>query len=221
MGAPVTKVRTFAAVVFAMIATALALPLPASAQPDSCLTLAALDDGTGLPAGGIPDLIMSEISPGAFIELYNTTSAPIPLAGVTHNLCSPLAYLPLNLFPGVIVPAGGYATIPWPVGFIDTAAGGEILLFRNSLFNISSNIQDFVCWGVNPHGSRKSQAESVGKWAGACATPLTGGSIHRMIGTTGTTAASYDVTSPPSPDDCMPTVPVHDTTWGRVKALFN
>ncbi len=114
MDVSTTKARTFAAIVFAIIAPALAIsvPLPANAQPDTCVTLVGLDDGTGLPAGGVPDLVLSEISPGAFIELYNTTPAPIALAGVTHYFCSPFAYVALSVYAGVTVPSGGYATVP-------------------------------------------------------------------------------------------------------------
>jgi cysteine-rich repeat protein len=168
-----------------------------------------LDDGSGANgAVGLPDLVMSEIDPGDYIELWNTTGADIALSTASHQLCSPFAYRALSvLAPGVTVPAGGYATVPWPANFTDVDAGGEVILYANGSFGTSTAILDFVCWGTNPHGTRISQAQSVGKWSGACASALVAGALHRLVMTTGTTAASYDVTSAPSPANCVPAVP--------------
>ncbi|HEX6791456.1 MAG TPA: FlgD immunoglobulin-like domain containing protein, partial [Candidatus Krumholzibacteria bacterium] len=52
---------------------------------------------------------------------------------------------------------------------------------------------------------RKAQAESVGKWSGACCPALVNGAIHRITNTAGTTAASYSVTAGPSPMNCAGT----------------
>jgi hypothetical protein len=118
-----------------------------------------------------------------------------------------------------MVPAGSYATVPWPEDdFIDNAAGGEILLYKSAVFGNSTDILDFVCWGTNPHSSRKDQAEAVGKWSGVCAPALTNGSIHRKIGTMGTTAADYDVTADPSPMNCTPD-PTHVTPQAPLAKL--
>jgi hypothetical protein len=119
--------------------------------------------------------------------------------------CSPFTYSAVG---AVVVPAGGYVTVAWPVSFNDTDAGGEVQLYDSSSFATSTDIIDFVCWGVNPHGSRKSQAESVGKWigpGGPCPPALTGGAIHRITNTTGTGAASYNTSAAPSPMNCTPT----------------
>ena len=67
------------------------------------------------------------------------------------------------------MPAGVFARFAWPATFTDTDAGGELQLYADPNFGDSTKIVDFVCWGTNPHGSRKSQAEMVGKWTGACA----------------------------------------------------
>lgn len=161
-------------------------------------------DGTSLPTGGIPDLVMSEIRPGFFVELYNTTTSPIAISSIAHELCSPFLYIALsnvNIGAGVIVPARGYATVRWPTSFADTAAGGEVILYRARPF-IANNILDFVCWGTNPHGSRLGQAVGVGKWSGTCGGALAAGSIHRRIGVNGTTSASYDRVSVASPHNC-------------------
>jgi len=167
----------------------------------NCPPLNPTNDNTGI-AG---DLILSEINPGDFIELYNTTNSDIALSSIQHQLCSPFNYIALStLASSVVVPANGYATVPWPANFNDTNAGGEVILYKNSSFSNSSNIIDFVCWGTNPHGSRKSQAESVGKWqsGSSCAGALLGGSIHRIASTNGTSASSYNTTSASSPLNC-------------------
>ena len=169
----------------------------------SCPPLNPANDNTGIAV----DLLLSEINPGDYIELYNTTGTDIALSSVQQQLCSPFTYAALQtLAPAVVVPANGYATIPWPGFFTDTDAGGEVILFKNSNFSTSSNIIDFVCWGVNPHSSRKAQAEAVGKWQVGfpCAGAITGGSIHRIAGTDGTSASSYNVSSASSPLNCAP-----------------
>ena len=163
--------------------------------------LDALDDGSGaFGAVGLPAIVISEIKPGpgGYIELFNTTNGDFNTTG--YWFCSPFNYSQVS----VLVPAGSYLTVPWPVSFDDTTAGGEVQLFKSSAFNTSTEILDFVCWGVNPHFSRKGQAEAVGKWSGPCAPALTNGAIHRIIGTKGTIASEYDVTSPPSPMNCTP-----------------
>jgi hypothetical protein len=134
---------------------------------------------------------------------------------VFYQFCSPFIYSALSNAPGVTVPAGGYATVPWPGAFTDVDAGGEVILYKDGNFGSGASIMDFVCWGTNPHGSRKPLAESVGKWSDACALAITGGSIHRLPNTDGTTAASYDVSSAPSPMNCVPT-----GVGGGVRRLF-
>jgi hypothetical protein len=153
--------------------------------------------------GRIPDLILTEIVPGTAIELFNTTASDISLPG-SYQLCSPFVYAGLGTGT---VPAGGYLTIPWPAGFADTLAGGEVILYSNAAFGSASSVMDFVCWGTNPHGTRQSLAFSAGRWSaatGGCAPAITGGALHRRPGTAGTSAADYDTTSPPSPVSCTP-----------------
>jgi hypothetical protein len=165
-----------------------------------------LDDGSGSNgAVGLPTLVMSEIDPGGYIELFNTTNNPIALGASTQWLCSPFAYEQLStLAPSVTVPAHGYAVIPWPASFTGPGdAGGEVILYSSSSFGTSTHILDFVCWGTYTN-SRKGQAESVGKWAGACDSALANGSIHRNIATTGTTASHYNTALAKSPMTCAP-----------------
>jgi hypothetical protein len=155
--------------------------------------------------GRTPDIILSEIVPGAggYIELYNTTSSAITLPG-PYWLCSPFAYAMLGT--GTI-PARGYLTIPWPASFSDTLAGGEVILYSSDVFGSASAVMDFVCWGTNPHGTRQALAFSASRWSastGGCAPPITGGAIHRRALTDGVDAADYDTTSRPSGVSCTP-----------------
>jgi hypothetical protein len=165
--------------------------------------LAPTDDGTGL---GI-ELVISEIVPGQQIELFNTTGADLALAGSSFQLCGRPWYAGLStLAPDVVVPAGGYALVPWPADFTDTAAGGEIALYRDLSFTMPASVVDFVCWGTNPHESRADIAIAAGKWTQGepCPGAITGGAIHRRPMTAGTHTADYDVSSPPSPLSCSP-----------------
>jgi len=176
-------------------------PVKIEAPGTNCPPLNPAADGTTIPQ----DLVLSEIRPGNFIELYNNTGAALDLKNLPHQFCSPFTYSALRtLAQDVIIPSHGYATVPWPDTFNDLPSGGEVILYRSGNFSNSNDIVDFVCWGTNPHGSRKDQAQSVGKWSGTCAGALTAGSIHRIPGTSGTTAASYNTTSPASPLTCAP-----------------
>jgi hypothetical protein len=166
-----------------------------------------VDDGTNLRV----DLVISEIDPRHALELYNRTSAPVLLEKAPHWLVSPHRSASLaELGAGVVIPANGYARLPWPAGFIDGDSGGEILLYGGRDFDDSQLIVDFVCWGTNPHASRKDQAEEVGKWSGDCAPALSRGAIHRRAFTAGTSAADYDPASPPSPQSCAAAFKVTD-----------
>ena len=168
--------------------------------------LVVLDDGTGASgAVGLPSLVISEIDPGSFIELFNTTGADIALSGSSMQLCSPFSYAALSsLAGGVTVPAGGYAELPWPSTFSDVDAGGEVILYASGSFGADTAILDFVCWGTDPHGTRMSQAVAVGKWVGPCAAAIgAGDSLVRVTATTGTNAASYS-TATPTPETCAP-----------------
>lgn len=155
--------------------------------------------------GRTPDIILSEIVPGAggYIELYNTTSSAITLPGA-YQLCSRPSYAGLGT--GTI-PARGYLSIPWPAGFSDTLAGGEVVLYSDGGFATPSSVMDFVCWGTNPHATRQPTAFSAGRWSastGGCAPAITGGAIHRRPLNDGVDASDYDTTSRPSGVSCTP-----------------
>ena len=110
-----------------------------------------------------------------------------------------------TLAPSVTVPAHGYANLPWPAGFADTEAGGEVSLYSSALYTDPAAVMSFVCWGTNPHGTRKSTAESGGRWSGACAGAISAGrSIARRPSTTGTLAGDWATDAVPTPETCGP-----------------
>ena len=182
---------------------------PDAVPPDALVCAPALNPTSdGSPAAN-QALLMSEINPGNYIELYNRTASPIDLDTVSYWFCSPFAYEALaTIGAGVTVPAGGYAVVPWPAFFTDTDAGGEVMLYLSPAFAVNDQIMDFVCWGTNPHASRQAQAAAFGKWNSAsptsCAPPLTNGAIHRLPLTDGINAADYSTVLPPTPQTCTP-----------------
>lgn len=173
------------------------------AGPPSC-------SATLAPTGDVPDLIISEIDPGSFIEVFNTTGADITITADQFQLCSRPAYTLLSTVGGgVVVPAGGFAELDWPGSFADTDGGGEIALYEApGDFFAASNLLDFVCWGANPHSgdsSRLDVAQTGDRWSGDCAPAITGGgSLVRVAGNDGNLAAHYAVSATPTPETCAP-----------------
>jgi hypothetical protein len=172
-----------------------------NAYADCDPALVVPNDGTGIAT----PVVISQVDPGNFIEFFNPGNTSFNLTG--WWLCSPFNYAALSL----TVNAGSYATVPWPAFFGDTDGSGEIMLYKSSNFGTSTDIVDYVCWGAS-NQFRYSQAIAVGKWVGACAPVLTNGSIHRISGTTGTGASSYDVTLASNPRNCTsPVTGIGDT----------
>ena len=185
-------------------------PIDAMIDAEPLDAAVCLEDLAPTSDGGsaaLQNLVISEINPGEYIELYNNTASPIDLSSTAFQLCSPFNYSALaTLAPTTTVPAGGYATVPWPGNFTDTDTDGEIILYADSQFTMASSIMDFVCWGA-PTNTRKPLAETAGKWTAAepCVTgPLTMGALHRLTATDGIDAADYDATAAPSPMTCTP-----------------
>jgi len=157
-------------------------------------------DGTAIAN----DIVISEVNPGpgGYIEIYNRTANIVSLNG--WWFCSPFVYSPLG---ATSIGAFSYKTYAWPVTFADSDAAGEIMLYKSSNFNNNNDIVDYVPWGAS-NFFRVTQVvlpTGNGKWSGAAAPALVNGAIHRITGTTGTSAASYDVTSAPDPQNCAGT----------------
>jgi len=167
---------------------------PACAQA----ALAPINDGTGQPAGGINELIISEVSPdNDFVEVYNTTDAPIDLTTrAGHKWCTFPSYADVGS-DAVTVPAKGYATIPFPI----SATNGELVLYKDLNYGSASSVLDYVCWGSG--SMRKGTAEAAGKWTGVCHAGIqAGGSLTRDLASAGTSAGDYTDTATPTPETC-------------------
>ncbi|MCI0451232.1 MAG: T9SS type A sorting domain-containing protein [Candidatus Latescibacteria bacterium] len=178
----------------------LAVMFPASTFAQ-CPELEPLDDGSGaFGAIGLPALVISEVNPGQYVELFNTTGADIVLPNI-YFLCSHFVYAQV----AGTVPAGGYATVIWPANFLTANdTNGEMMLYDSGSFGTSTDILDYIIWG-NPAATRRAQAVAVGKWVGAANAPsITGGAIHRRIGVKGNQASEYDAAAAPTPEDCVP-----------------
>jgi hypothetical protein len=190
------------------------------ADAQQCVDLQVGDDGTGQSIG----IVLSEISPGNFIELFNFSGADIDLASETFFLCSPFNYTALSVLSSgnSVIPAGGYLTVPWPANFTDLDGGGEIILYSTNSFGASSAVMDFVCWGTNPHSSRKALAETALKWVGTCATALSASSLTRIVaaGSNGTSKTDYDTVSPATPVNCSPNSVPSMSRWGLLAAVL-
>lgn len=167
-----------------------------------------VDDGSGLAgAGGLPALVISEVAPGRFIELYNTTAAPIDLSGSDYLLHS-RGNTPQNIVlaaSGVTVPAGGYATIDW--GFSRaTLDGGDLALYTSAddLSNARS-LLDYVCWGGLPAANRQALANAAGKWIGGLCGPFLTDefSLNRIAMTRGIAPSDYEG-RPDNGETCAP-----------------
>jgi hypothetical protein len=151
------------------------------------------------------DIVMSELEVGSYVELFNRTAIDVDLTTLaTHRWCAFPAY-PLVSASAVTVPAGGFATVPWPPSLTaPTDANGELVLHLQSPFEVAGNVLDYVCWGGSMT-TRKAVAEAAGKWSGACVASIpAGGSLHRLAGTPGTSAADYVTDSVNTPMNCVP-----------------
>ncbi|HPH67428.1 MAG TPA: hypothetical protein PLF40_16845 [Kofleriaceae bacterium] len=155
------------------------------------------------------DLVISEIRPGTFIELYNNTAAPITFSTTTFGLQSDAMTYELNAEAGAIA-AHAYKTITWPAVFTasNNDQNGELGLFQNitapTEYTVDANLIDYVCWGGNTP-AHLAFAQGATKWTGNCTDELAASSLKRLASKDGLTKDSYDATGAPDPRNC--TVP--------------
>lgn len=154
-----------------------------------CVDLMPASDGTGRQ-----QLLISELSPTGFIELYNPTNADISLAQGDWGLqARAVTYFLEDLTTAVTVPARGYAHFPWPAALLAGDAGGELALYSGVTaaadFDDGTKLVGYVCWGTDAEIARKQLAEDSGKWSGDCAAALTMSTLRRKVGVPGIAAA--------------------------------
>ena len=154
-------------------------------------------------------VIISEISIGNYVEVYNPTATAINLGTTTQKWCVRPSYGNIAS-AGITVEPGGYRTIPWPNGATGTNSSGEYALYQDTtLFGTASLMVDYVCWGTTPIPTRKTEAENAAsgpQWSPGlpCAAALTNGVIKRLPNNNGDAAASWDSTLMPDPTNCEP-----------------
>lgn len=177
-----------------------------AADPTACVApdLDVQDDGT---TQGHESIVISEINPGDYVELFNRTDQPVDVAMLTdHQWCSFPSYRPVR-DDAITIPGKGYATIPFPTsGQNDT--DGELVLYATGSYMTGTDVLDYVCWG-NGETLRRGTAEGnpagSNKWNGGCVASIpAGGSLHRIAGNNGKDVAHYEVTANNTPETCAP-----------------
>lgn len=152
---------------------------------------------------GLFDIVISEISiDGDYVELFNITDTDVVLTGLTtHRWCSFPSYAAVNA-DAVTVPAGGFATIPFPIDG-QTEAGGELVLYSDDNYTVPGSVLDYLCWGTGGT-TRKATAETANKWSGGCVDAIpSGGAIHRNQDEEGDVAGDYTANGTQTPMSCV------------------
>jgi hypothetical protein len=167
-----------------------------------------------LPAEGPTDLVISEVHLGNFVEVFNPTAQDVALVIAPHYLCNRPDYASVSsVGPEIVVPAGGYRSIPWPSGFmVPNPAIGEMALYTAPEWEIPANLLDYVCWGSGhtfgeKGNSRKDVAVTAGQWSGnddPCVAAPTNGALRRLPQNRGELASEWDGTVTPEATDCAP-----------------
>jgi hypothetical protein len=170
-----------------------------------CVDLAPMSDGSGRQA-----LLLSELSPTAFIELFNATDADLALDQGDWGLqARAVTYFLKDLSPKVTVPAHGYAHFPWPAELLAADAGGELALYSGVTaaadFDDGSKLVGYACWGSDAEIARKQLAEDSVKWSGDCAAALSRSALRRKVATKGVAATNFAADVPADKTACDPT----------------
>lgn len=158
---------------------------------------------------GHDDIIISEISIGNYIEVYNASNETKSLGGVAYQAwrwCAQPSYPTLqSTAVGISLPPGAYRTIPWPSLNVGDNATGELALYDSANYGEPDSVMDYVCWGngiVGGTEDRKDEAELANEWTGACAASTTNGVLRRLLDNTGDAAAHWDSTVTADPTNC-------------------
>ncbi len=154
----------------------------------------------------ITDLVISEIVPGEYIEIYNSSfTESVDLGAVSHVLVSGEFDVDIAALSSDDVPARGYRQMPWPAGLQMSGQSGELILYhsRESGFDEGSNMLDFVAWGEVSTHSRIELAREMKRWEGPPDGTLDVDAIQRIPGTIGNESHSYDNHRPSTPGNAI------------------
>jgi hypothetical protein len=179
-----------------------AVPLPDAEPLPACAEdLGTQDDGSSANETN-PNIVISEVDPGEFIELYNAGSGTVMLSATGYRWCNNRNYSTGFTAHNFTIPAGGRRVIEWPGGN-GSETNGDVSIYANGSFTIGSSILDYVCWGNAGSPNRNSEANLVGKWSGNCADSIpAGGSLVRRANREGIQASDYETQNTPDPEDC-------------------
>lgn len=162
------------------------------------------------PQEGPNDIVISEVSIGNYIEVYNPTANTIDLGAVAYSAyqwCAQPSYPSLqSTASNIVLPANAYRTIPWPTLNVGDTTNGELALYLDNNYESSASVVDYVCWGtLGAAGTnRMDEAAGAGEWGGACAASTTNGVLRRVNTTNGNAAADWDSTATADPTNCDP-----------------
>ena len=154
----------------------------------------------------VPELIISEIVPGEYIEFYNSRYYEVDLGDLPQVLVSGNKHVAISdLGQRHTIGARGYERLAWPEGMIASSSSGEFVLFRDDAdgFDASWKIDDFVAWGSAIDDSKMDLAVAANKWYGPPDGTLDVGAIQRIPGTIGDEVHSYDNHRPSTPGNAI------------------
>jgi hypothetical protein len=165
------------------------MPLMIDAPVNVCPALSPASDGSGNQ-----DLVIAQIKPGDFFELYNNSAASISLAARSVVLTTNSLARAFTSADGAIAPRT-YKSFAWSADLDGTAANGEMTMTTDG-----GVIVDYACWGP---GTPRSDVVTANKWKNDCASALTAGGIKRKTATAGVQAADYDTVAAVQARNCM------------------
>lgn len=154
----------------------------------------------------LTDLVISEIVPDEYIELYNTSfTESVDLASIDHVFVSGQFEADIATLSDASIPARGYTQLDWPAGLEMDSASGELMLYsnRDNGFETGLSMTDYVAWGEVSEHSRIELARQFGFWEGPPDGTLDLAAIQRIPGTIGNESHSYDNHRPSTPGNAI------------------
>ena len=154
----------------------------------------------------IPELLISEIVPGDYIEMYNTSfTESVDLGSADQVLVSGSFEADIASLTDEVMAPRSYHKFDWPPELSMSWESGELVLFRDNELGYDSgpNIDDFVAWGEEIEYSRIDLARRFQQWEGEPDGTLDLGAIQRIPGTIGNESHSYDNHRPSTPGNAI------------------